>query len=150
MASTIVIPTASAIGACAAEVATNLKAAGDPDARVANALIDVATAASSDITALQSGTSSAPGMQVTSGTLVAGTKTISAGIVVAANSEVVPYPDGAITGSTNFGSLQEVRAARAVGGAGVGRITVQAIGADGLIDSDAAGDFHALIFTPHA
>jgi hypothetical protein len=57
MASTIVVPTASAIGACAPEVATNLKAAGDPDARVANALIDVATAASADITALQAGSS---------------------------------------------------------------------------------------------
>jgi hypothetical protein len=88
--------------------------------------------------------------QVTTGTLVAGTATINTVITVAANSEVVPYPDGAITGSTNFGSLQELRASRVAGAPSTGTIVIQAIGADGLIDSDAAGAFHALIFTPHA
>ncbi len=88
--------------------------------------------------------------QVTTGTLVSGTATINSVIVVAANSEIVAYPDGAITGSTNFGCLQELRASRGVGGAGVGSIVIQAVGADGLIDSDAAGAFHALIMTPHA
>lgn len=57
MASSIVIPTAADIGACATEVATNLSGRGDPDARLANALIDVATAAKADVNALQAGTS---------------------------------------------------------------------------------------------
>lgn len=57
MASTIGIPTAADIGACATEVATNLSGRGDPDVRLANALIDVATAAKADVNALQAGTS---------------------------------------------------------------------------------------------
>jgi hypothetical protein len=50
----------------------------------------------------------------------------------------------------NFASLQELRASRVAGAPSTGTIVIQAVGADGLIDGDAAGAFHALIFTPHA
>lgn len=223
MATSIVVPTSADIGAFADEVATEyVTEKGSYDPRVANAVIDVATAAAADINALQAGTSitgvngvsmpaggalatgsvlratgpataaygqvdladtdavtgELPGAnqalavaagtqgaitgadkthinatmatQVTTGTLVAGTATINTVITVAANSEVVAYPDGAIAGSTNFGCLQELRASRAAGGPGVGTIVIQAVGNDGLIDADATGAFHALIFTPHA
>lgn len=56
MASTISIPTAASLGSYATEVNTAAFAAGDPDPRVATSLIAVATAASTDIAALQAGT----------------------------------------------------------------------------------------------
>ena len=119
-----------------------------PGANVAAAVAGVSAGA---VTAAdQTHINSTPTMQVTTGTLVNGTATINTVITVAANSEVIPYPDGAITGSTNFGSLQELRASRTAGAPSTGSITIQAIGSDGNIDADAAGAFHALIFTPHA
>lgn len=57
MASTITVPTAASLGGLATEVATNLAAKGDYDARVANAVIALATESTTDINALQAGTS---------------------------------------------------------------------------------------------
>lgn len=56
MASTITVPTTANLGGFATEVATNLATKGDFDARVANALITLATEATTDINALQAGT----------------------------------------------------------------------------------------------
>lgn len=90
----------------------------------------------------------APAMQAVAATLVAGTVTIASGIVVAADSEVVPILIGALTGSTNFASLGELKASRVNGADGVGTVVIQAYGADGALDSDAAGAIRVLIFTP--
>lgn len=54
MASTITIP--SGIGEASTEVADNLARAGDEDVELANAIIAVATAAKTDVEALQAGT----------------------------------------------------------------------------------------------
>jgi hypothetical protein len=92
----------------------------------------------------------APGMQAVDATLVAGTITIAAGITVAANSEVIPLLIGAITGSTNFASLRELKASRVNGAPGVGSIVIEAVGADGAKDVDAAGAIRVVILTPQA
>lgn len=91
---------------------------------------------------------SGPSMQAVDATLVAGTVTIAAGITVEPDSEVVPVLIGAITGSTNFGSLGELKASRVDGAPGVGTVVIQAYGADGALDTDAAGAIRVLIFSP--
>jgi hypothetical protein len=93
---------------------------------------------------------SAPGMQAVNATLALGTITISTGITVAADSEVVPLQIGAITGSTNFGSLRELKTSRVAGAPGVGTVVIQAVGNDGALDADAAGAIRVLIFTPQS
>lgn len=90
----------------------------------------------------------APAMQAVAATLSSGTIAITSGIVVAAGSEVVPILIGDITGSTNFASLRERKASRVNGADGVGAITVDAVGANGQLDADAAGAIRVLIFTP--
>lgn len=85
-----------------------------------------------------------PAMQAVNATLVNGTVTINSGIVVAATSEVIAFPKGAITGSTNFGCVQELIASRSV----PGTIVIQAVGNDGAIDADAAGAVRVVILTP--
>jgi hypothetical protein len=90
----------------------------------------------------------APGMQAVNATLSSGTITISSGITVAANSEVVPLLIGALSGTTNFGSLGELKTSRVVGGPGVGTVVIQAYGDDGALDSDAAGAIRVVILTP--
>lgn len=92
----------------------------------------------------------APSMQATNATLASGTITISTGITVAANSEVAPLQIGAITGSTNFGSLRELKASRVNGAPGTGSVVIQAVGNDGALDVDAAGAIRVLIFTPQS
>lgn len=94
--------------------------------------------------------SGTPQMQAVDATLASGTITINTGIYVAADSEVVPVLIGALTGSTNFGSLGELKASRVVGAPGTGEVVIQAYGADGALDADAAGDIRVLIFTPLA
>lgn len=93
---------------------------------------------------LQALQTSAPGMQAVNATLVAGTVTISAGITVAADSEVLVSPTGNITGSTNFASCHEKVASRVV----PTTVVAEALGADGLIDTDAAGQVRVVILTP--
>lgn len=90
----------------------------------------------------------APSMQAGDATLATGTIVVGAGITVAANSEVIPIVIGDITGTTNFGGLRERKSARAVGGPGVGAITLDAVGSDGLLDADAAGAIRYVILTP--
>lgn len=90
----------------------------------------------------------APAMQAVDATLATGTITINSGIVVAADSEVIPVLIGALSGSTNFGSLGELKASRVVGGDGVGTVVIQAYGADGALDADAAGAIRVVILTP--
>lgn len=92
----------------------------------------------------------APSMQAVAATLASGTATINTGIVVASNSEVVPILIGAITGSTNFASLRELKSSRVNGAAGTGSITIDAVGADGAKDADAAGAIRVLIFAPQS
>lgn len=94
------------------------------------------------------GVRAAPSMQAVNATLVAGTITIATGITVASNSEVVPILIGALTGTTNFGSLGELKASRVNGAPGTGSITIQAYGDDGALDVDAAGAIRVLIFNP--
>lgn len=90
----------------------------------------------------------APAMQAGAATLASGTATVNTGIYVSAASEVVPILTGAITGSTNFGSLRELKASRVAGAPGTGTIVLEAVGADGAKDTDAAGAIRFLIFTP--
>lgn len=90
-----------------------------------------------------------PSMQAVNATLSSGTIAITTGIVVATASEVIPYGIGNITGSTNFAGLRERKSARVNGGSGVGAVTIDAVGADGLIDADAAGAIRVLILTPN-
>lgn len=91
---------------------------------------------------------SAPAMQAVDATLTAGTITISSGIVVASNSEVIPLLIGAITGSSNFASLRELKTSRVNGFGGVGTVVIEAVGADGAKDADAAGAIRVVILTP--
>jgi hypothetical protein len=67
MASTITIPNASDIGAFSSEVQTASASRGNYDPRVAQKLIDVATAAVADIDALQAGTTIADATAGTKG-----------------------------------------------------------------------------------
>lgn len=90
----------------------------------------------------------APAMQAVNATLVNGVATINTGITVAAASEVVPQLIGAVTGSTNFASLGELKASRVNGGAGSGTVVIQAYSSTGGLDADAAGAIRVLIFTP--
>lgn len=90
----------------------------------------------------------APAMQAANATLVAGTVTINTGITVAADSEVVPVLIGAITGSTNFGSLSELKSSRVNGAPGTGTVVIRALGSDGALDADAAGAIRVVILTP--
>lgn len=93
-------------------------------------------------------TNKAPAMQVGAATLASGTATVNTGIVVAANSEVIPIAIGAITGSTNYGGLRELKSSRVNGAAGTGTIVLEAVGADGAKDADAAGAIRFVILTP--
>jgi len=74
MASSISIPTAVNLGGYATEVATDQSEIGNYAPRLANAIIDVATAASADITALQAGTSIAAATTSAAGTMSAADK----------------------------------------------------------------------------
>lgn len=89
-------------------------------------------------------------MQAVNATLASGTITINSGITVSAASEVMPVLIGAITGSTNFASLSELKASRVNGAPGVGTVVIRALGSDGALDADAAGAIRVLIFTPAA
>lgn len=100
--------------------------------------------------ALALSTADAPTMQAVNATLASGTITISSGITVAANSEVIPLVIGAITGSTNFASLGELKASRVNGAPGVGTVVIQAYGANGALDADAAGAIRVVILTPQS
>lgn len=84
-------------------------------------------------------------MQVTGGTWVAGTATIAAGITVTAATDAFVVATSAITGSTNVGCFQHVKASNVVGGPGVGSIIIRLLGDDGAVDADAAGTFRALL-----
>jgi hypothetical protein len=89
-----------------------------------------------------------PAMQAVNATLASGTVTINTGIVIASNSEVIATMIGAITGSTNLAGLRELKASRVNGAAGVGAVVIEAVGADGAKDTDAAGAIRVLILTP--
>lgn len=89
-----------------------------------------------------------PILQAVNATLSSGTITVSTGIIVATNSEVIPVQINAITGSTNFGSLRELKASRVAGVAGVGTVVIEAVGNDGAKDTDAAGVVRIVILTP--
>lgn len=90
----------------------------------------------------------APAMQAVDATLASGTITIATGITVAANSEVIAYPKGAITGSTNFACVRELVASRVAGAPGVGTVVIEAITNGGVLDADAAGAIRVVILTP--
>lgn len=115
------------------------------DGDVNGAAIDDVASDLDDLAAL---VADCPAMQAFDLTLSSGTQTKNTGIVVAANSEVVAYPKGAITGSTNFAMTREKFVSRVVGAAGVGTVIIEAITNGGVLDADAAGDVRVLIFTP--
>lgn len=100
--------------------------------------------------ALDAAVQNAPLMQAVNATLVAGTVTIAAGITVAANSEVIPLLIGPITGSTNFASLEELKASRVNGAPGVGTVVIEALNNSGALDVDAAGAIRVVILTPQS
>lgn len=90
----------------------------------------------------------APAMQAGNATLVSGTVTVNTGITVATASEVIPVAIGAITGSTNFAGLRELKASRVNGAPSTGTIVLEAVGSDGAKDVDAAGAIRFVILTP--
>jgi hypothetical protein len=92
----------------------------------------------------------APAYQAGTATLVSGTVDVATGITVAANSRVIPLMIGDITGSTNFAGLREIKSSRVNGAPGVGTIRLQAVGADGQLDADAAGAIDFVILTPQS
>lgn len=81
-------------------------------------------------------------------TLASGTATVSTVIYLEADSEVIVYPVGAITGTTNLACFHEVVASRTVGAPGTAAMVLQAKGNDGAIDADAAGVVRFVILTP--
>jgi len=83
--------------------------------------------------------------QVAGGTFVDGTATISAGIIVTANTDAFVVMSAVVTGSTNVGGVAHLKASNVVGGAGVGEVVLNILGADGLLDADAAGAFRVLL-----
>jgi len=83
--------------------------------------------------------------QAISGTLVAGECVIATGITVTADSKAEVIPSAVITGSTNFACLAHLVASNTPGAPGVGAITIQALGANGAKDVDAAGTFHGTL-----
>lgn len=91
-----------------------------------------------------------PYMQAVDATLASGTITINSAITVASNSEVIAYPKGAITGSTNFATCRELYASRVAGAPGVGTVVIEAITNGGVLDSDAAGAIRVVILTPQS
>lgn len=84
-------------------------------------------------------------LQIATGTFASGEGTINTNIVVTSNSYVLAMPTANVTGSTNFGSLANIRASNVVGAAGAGSVLIRALGSDGAKDADAAGSFVALI-----
>jgi hypothetical protein len=105
MASTIAIPSASDVGAFSSEVQTASVSRGDYDSRVAQNLIDVATAAKADIEALQAGTSiasataGAKGVVQLAGDLAGTGGTAAAPRVSGINSATVPAGGALTTGN---------------------------------------------------
>jgi hypothetical protein len=89
-----------------------------------------------------------PKFQAVNATLASGTITINSAITVATASEVIAYPIGALSGTTNLACLGELKASRVNGGPGTGTVVIQAYGDDGAIDADAAGAIRVLILTP--
>lgn len=83
--------------------------------------------------------------QIATGTITNGVCTINTGIVVTANTYVIPVALAAITGSTNVGPLAHIKASDVVGAAGTGAVTINVLSAAGSTDADAAGSLVAFI-----
>jgi hypothetical protein len=92
--------------------------------------------------------SDGPIVQTGTATLASGTTTVSTGVVLRSDSIVFAFPTTAITGSTNFGCVQELAASRVNGAAGTASMVIRALGADGAIDADAAGTVRWVVITP--
>lgn len=105
MASTISVPTKASLGAFSSEVQTAQSTRGNYDAAMANAIYDIATAAKTDIEALQAGTSIADAAVGTKGVIqlagdLAGTGgTAAAPRVSGINSATVPAGGALTTGN---------------------------------------------------
>lgn len=100
MPSTIVIPTDASLNAQSDEVGDNQVAKrGDYDIRVANALIDVATAASTDIAALQAG-SSITGVNGT--TVPAGGALTTGNVLQVSGAAATTYAAVNLAGGANY------------------------------------------------
>lgn len=84
-------------------------------------------------------------LQIAGGTFAAGTATINTGITVTADTDAFVIMSAVVTGSTNVGGIAHLKASNVVGGAGVGAVTLNILGADGNVDGDAAGAFRVLL-----
>lgn len=92
-----------------------------------------------------------PKFQFGSVTLATGTATVNSGVTLKSTSEIIPYLTGAITGSTNFGSLRELKSSRVNGPAGTASFVIEAVDATGIKDADAAaaaGIVRYVVVTP--
>ncbi len=89
------------------------------------------------------GTGPTAKFQAGSASLVAGTLTVDTTIVLTANSRILVTHDGRPTASANYAGIAVTT--RTPGATGVAAFTVEAIIADGTIDSDAVGDVDWLI-----
>lgn len=83
--------------------------------------------------------------QIATGTITNGVCVINTGIVVTANTYVIPVPLAAITGSINVGPLAHIKASDVVGAAGVGAVTINVLSSAGSTDTDAAGTLVAFL-----
>lgn len=81
--------------------------------------------------------------QAGTATLVAGTVTVDTTIALTANSRILVSHRTRPTGSANYAGLAVV--SDTPGAVGVAEFTIEAIIADGSIDSDAAGDVDWMI-----
>jgi hypothetical protein len=101
--------------------------------------------AEADVAALEAKTAAVALFQTAGGTFVSGTATIASGITVTADTDAFVVMSAAITGSTNVGGIAHIKASNVVGAPGVGSVTLNVLGADGAIDTDAAGAFRVLL-----
>lgn len=77
-------------------------------------------------------------VQITTTSVTNGVGTKNTGIVVTANTYVIPIPLAAITGSTNVGPLAHIKASDVVGAADTGSVTINVLSSAGSTDTDAA------------
>lgn len=136
----LLIPATNAIVAAAALQAQALRRRGgdaDEAAQLMNAALD--SSQESQVSALLGS------IQVAGATFGSGVATISAGITVTADTDAFVVMSTVIAGSVNVGGVAHLKASNAVGGPGVGAVTLNILGSDGAVDADAAGDFRVLL-----
>lgn len=137
------LPSYADLASTSASLGASLVGVQDSAGNLVATNVETALAELAAITALGGVTR----IQVVTGTLVAGTCTVTvgAGQSVTAATKAFPIMSAVVTGSTNFACLAHLIASNVVGGSGVGQVVIRALGNDGAQDVDAAGLFAAIL-----